>query len=223
MLNLSFVQICFNLMHRVTLRDIFDGEARIRDARMLYEKVLPNKQFQPDHVSVLEMERVIDRAFDSDDEQLRKDAVKVFDCIKSYMRSDKIFRLGCQVQYDFYGRQINNSVADYCIGPKAQKRRRRIVNIGTTIFLLKLLRRELSPDVSSHHDRFLCGVLLSTQAVLIDELSNLFDKENFTLLPAARVMFTKLLLKEDTGKTIIYEQQGQLEAYRYLIEHDAQA
>ena len=49
-------------------------------------------------VLVLEMERVIDIAFDSDDEQLRKDAARGFESIKTFMRTDKIFRLGCKVQ-----------------------------------------------------------------------------------------------------------------------------
>ena len=54
--------------------------------------------------------------------------------------------------------------------------------------------------------------------VIENELSSLFDKESFTLLPAARAMFTKMLLNEGTGKTLVFEQSEQLDAYRYLVK-----
>ena len=79
-------------------------------------------------------------AFDSN-------AARVFKSIKTSMRTDKILRLGCKVQYGMMeDRQLRDGL--YCIGP-AEKKRKRIINIGTTLFLLKLLRRVIHMHCNS--------------------------------------------------------------------------
>ena len=162
----------------------------------------------------------------ADDAALQHKAAQYFTDIQECLKNRDIFTKVGPILLQSVGGIVRNDAerGDFLGNDhKARRRRKEIVNLGTTLLLYPYLQGLVS---SACYDRFVCGMLVTTSSV-VEKLHGLFDTElkPLTLRPDKRDLFTDKVLKDhkNIGKTIAFQRIEQIKAYEHLIEKAAKA
>ena len=208
LLNLCHEHIFIGVAQITTVQELFEGQGNrlFRYSSLLFESVLPEKQYHAEDTPVLELLHVLSLAFDESfnqgDNSLAITAARVLSEIVSKLTLlPEKFRI--VESLGIGGKESHGPIKHtYCSGSSKNDsgRRRRIVYLGALLNIWKLIKQKVAVDgTSQSYEGFVYGAMLCAPSKVTEiEFNSLFD-EQFNPLPSTQESIKKhtLLAHDD--------------------------